>query len=159
MAPEDVQLIVETLAGGLGRDITGAINTYSNVKEVAQGGSSERLFGKMPVVKSLVREYPDSTSRYYDALEDYERDKAEFKKTTPERRKEMKSEKPYLFTGKSLLDGQIERIKELTHLERGEVKVGQKWVEPKTPRTEEQKEKYRKLRLEMQARILKRLGE
>ena len=37
--------------------------------------------------------------------------------------------------------------------------VPQKWVEPKTPRTEEQKEKYRKLRLEMQARVLKRLGE
>jgi hypothetical protein len=110
-------------------------------------------------MRDVTRNVPDNSRRYYDALEDYERDKAEFKKTTPERRKEMKADKPYLFVGKSLLDGQIERIKELTHLERGEVKVGQKWVEPKTPRTEEQKEKYRKLRLEMQARVLKRLGE
>ena len=51
-----------------------------------------------------------------------------------------------------------ERVKELTHLERGEVKSGQKWVEPKTPRTEVQKEKFREQRLRLQADILKRLG-
>ena len=44
------------------------------------------------------------------------------------------------------------------HLERGEVKSGRKWVEPKTPRTEEQKAEWRKRRLALQAKILSRLG-
>lgn len=159
VAPEDLQLVLEFLGGAPMRDINNVASSVNNAVQLASGGTPERTLSQIPFVRRVVREYPESTSRYYDALEDYERDKAEFKKTTPERRKEMKADKPYLFTGKSLLDGQIERIKELTHLERGEVKVGQKWVEPKTPRTEEQKEKYRKLRLEMQARVLKRLGE
>ena len=158
-APEDYQLVLEFLGGAPMRDINNVASSVNNAVQLAAGGTPERTLSQIPFVRRVVREYPESTSRYYDALEDYERDKAEFKKTTPERRREMKSEKPYLFMGKSLLDGQIERIKELTHLERGEVKVGQKWMEPKTPRTEEQKEKYRKLRLEMQARVLKRLGQ
>ena len=159
VAPEDLQLVLEFLGGAPMRDLNNVVSSVNNAVQLAAGGTPERTLSQIPFVRRVVREYPESTSRYYTALEEYERDKAEFKKTTPERRREMKSEKPYLFTGKSLLDGQIERIKDLTHLERGEVKVGQKWVEPKTPRTEEQKEKYRKLRLEMQARVLKRLGE
>ena len=159
MAPEDVQLIVETLAGGLGRDITGAINTFSNVKEVAKGGSSERLFGRMPVVKSLVREYPDSTSRYFDALDEYNADKAEFKKTTElGRRAEMKKEHPYLTAKKGRVDALIEQVQELTHRERGEVKVGQKWVPMKTELPEARKEAFRKRRLRLQAEVLRILG-
>ena len=158
VAPEDLQLVLEFLGGAPMRDINNVASSVNNAVQLAAGGTPERTLSQIPFVRRVVREYPESTSRYYDALEDYERDKAEFKKTTPERRKEMKADKPYLFTGKSLLDGQIERIKELMHLERGEVKVGQKWVEPKTPRTEEQKEEWRKKRLALQAQILKRLG-
>ena len=159
MAPEDVQLIVETLAGGLGRDITGAINTFSNVKEIAKGGSSERLFGRMPVVKSLVREYPDSTSRYFDALDEYNADKAEFKKTTElGRRAELKKAHPYLTAQKGRVDSLIEQVQELTHRERGEVKVGQKWVPAKVEPSEERKEAFRKRRLRLQAEVLRILG-
>ena len=158
IAPEDLQLIVEFLAGGVGRDLGNVVSTVQNAKEIVTGGSPERTLSQTPLARTLVNEYPENTSRYFDALDAYERDKAEFKKTTDiERRREMKKEKPYLFTGKSLLDGQIDKVKELTHLERGEVKSGNKWVEPKTPRSEAQKEKYRELRLKLQAMILRQL--
>ena len=158
IAPEDLQLVVEFLAGGVGRDIGNVVSTGQNIKEFATGGSPERTLSQTPFLRTLTNEYPENTSRYFDALDAYERDKAEFKKTTDiERRREMKKEKPYLFTGKSLLDGQIDKVKELTHLERGEVKSGNKWVVPKTPRSEAQKEKYRELRLKLQATILRQL--
>ncbi len=158
VAPEDVQFIIEFIGGGLGRDFSNTLSTFNNTAQAATGGTPEKSLSQFPLVRTLVQEYPENTARYYDAMDAYERDKAEFKKTTPERRREMKAEKPYLFAGKSLLDGQIERVKELSHLERGEIKVGQKWVEPKTPRTEEQREKYRKRRLELQAKVLRALG-
>ena len=158
IAPEDLQLVVEFLAGGVGRDIGNVVSTGQNIKEFATGGSPERTLSQTPFLRTLTNEYPENTSRYFDALDAYERDKAEFKKTTDiERRREMKKEKPYLFTGKSLLDGQIDKVKELTHLERGEVKSGNKWVVPKTPRSEAQKEKYREQRLRLQATILRQL--
>ena len=157
MAPEDVQLILETIAGGLGRDIAGAMNTYSNVKEISEGGSAEKLFRQMPVVKSFVREYPESTSRYYEAVDAYNADKAEFKKTTEmKRRRDMGREKPYLRHGG--VDELIGRVNELRHLERGEVKVGRKWVERKNPVTEERKRRFHDQRLAAQARVLKILG-
>ena len=159
MAPEDVQLIVETLAGGLGRDFTGALNTYSNVKSVASGGSSDRMFSQMPVVKSLFREYPESTSRYYAALEEYDADKAEFKGTKElGRRAELKRAHPYLTAKKGRVDTLIEQVQELTHRERGEVKVGQKWVPMKTELPEARKEAFRKRRLRLQAEVLRILG-
>lgn len=157
-SPEDYKLVLEFLLGAPMRDFNNVVSSVDNAVQLASGGTPERTLSQIPFVRRVVREYPDSTSRYYDALEEYERDKAEFKKTTDiKRRREMKKEKPYLFTGKSLLDGQIDKVKELTHLERGEVKSGNKWVEPKTPRSEAQKEKYRELRLKLQATILRQL--
>lgn len=157
-APENLQLITEFIFGGPGRDFVNTLSSARNVAQIAAGGTPERPLSQAPFLRRVIREYPENTSRYFDALDAYERDKAEFKKTTDiERRREMKKEKPYLFTGKSLLDGQIDKVKELTHLERGEVKSGNKWVEPKTPRSEAQKEKYRELRLKLQATILRQL--
>ena len=157
-SPEDYKLVLEFLLGAPMRDFNNVVSSVDNAVQLASGGTPERTLSQIPFVRRVVREYPESTSRYYDALEEYERDKAEFKKTTDiKRRREMKKEKPYLFTGKSLLDGQIDKVKELTHLERGEVKSGNKWVEPKTPRSEAQKEKYRELRLKLQATILRQL--
>lgn len=158
-APEDAQLVVEFLGGGLLRDLGNAVSTAQNIYHKATGGNADRLLQDFPLGRRLVREYPENTSRYYDAIDAYERDKAEYKKTTDLKgRAELKKGKPYLSSAKTHLDGMIDRVKELTHLERGEVKHGQKWVEPKTQRSEAQKEAYRKRRLELQARVLKRLG-
>ena len=157
-APEDWQLLTETVFGGVLTDLNNVVKAGGHAVDIARGKPAAQIARDIPFVRDTFTNLPENSNRYYAALEDYERDKAEFKKTTPERRKEMKSEKPYLFTGKSTLDGQIERVKEYMHRERGEVKAGRRWVEPKTSVSDEAKEAWRKKRLALQARILERLG-
>ena len=157
-APEDWQLLAESVFGGVLTDLNNVVKAGGHAVDVARGKPAAQIARDIPFVRDTFTNLPENSNRYYAALEDYERDKAEFKKTTPERRKEMKADKPYLFIGKSLLDRQIETVREYMHRERGEVKDGRKWVKPKTPRTEEQKEAWHKKRLALQARILERLG-
>ena len=159
IAPEDLQLVTEFIGGGPMRDVHNTVSTAKNIAQAATGGTPERTLSQTPFLRRIVKEYPENTARYYDAMDAYERDKAEFKKTDMERRREMRKDKPYLALGKGTVDSLSERVKELAHLERGEIKSGQKWVERKTPLAESQKETFRKRRLELQARILKILGE
>ena len=160
IAPEDLQLIIEFLGGAPMRDINNVVSSVKNVGELASGGAPDKTLSQMPFVRRVVREYPDVTGRYYDAVEMYERDKMEYKKTTLlEERRELRKSKPYLSISNTQLDKMIEQVKELTHLENGEVKRGRKWVAPKIERSEAQKNAYRKRRLRLQAAVLKRLGE
>lgn len=161
IAPEDAQLVWEFIWGGLGRDISNFASTLQNISQAAAGGKPESLWQDIPLGRRLFREYPESTGRYYDALDEYERDKTEYRKTTEMKRKAaLRRARPYLTqSGNGRVDVLVSEIKNLQHLERGEVLVGQKWVEPKTPRSEAQKEKYRERRLRLQAQVLKILGE
>ena len=166
-APEDIQLIVEFLGAGPARDIGNAISTGQNVVELARGGSPERTLSQVPFVRRLVKEYPENTTRYYNAIDSYERDKAEFNRTTDLKRraefgKAHPQVRPMVVDGKaqskSRVDALNDRVKELMHLERGEIKNGRKWVERKTPITEAQKKSYHDRRLELQAKVLDILG-
>ena len=160
IAPEDAQLVWEFIWGGFGRDVGNAYSTVQNLYHAAKGGDTDRLLTDMPIVRRLVREYPESTSRYFDALDGYEKDKAEFKGTKDAgRRRELKRARPYLTAEKGRVDKLVDRIKELTHLERGEIKRGKSWVEPKMPIGEKQRERHRKERLRLQAQVLRILGE
>lgn len=157
-APEDIQLITEFLGGAPWRDINNVISTGQNIAQVTEGGSPEKFLSQMPFVRRVVREYPENTGRYYDAIETYERDKAEYKRTTRlEDRRLLKKGKPYLSSEKNYLDKLIDQVNDLSHLENGEVKRGRKWVKAKVERSEKQKEAYRKRRLRLQSRILKTL--
>lgn len=159
-APENIQLFAEFLGGAPLRDINNVASTAVNLGQIARGGTPEKTLSQMPFVRRFVREYPEVTGRYYDVVEMYERDKAEFKKETRlEVRRDLRKDKPYLSAGKTKLDEMIQMVKDLTHLENGEVKRGQKWVTPKIERSEEQKEKFRKRRMRLQAKVLERLGE
>lgn len=166
-APEDIQLIVEFLGAGPARDIGNAISTGQNVVELARGGSPERTLSQVPFVRRVVKEYPENTTRYYNAIDSYERDKAEFNRTTDLKRraefgKAHPQVRPMVVDGKaqskSRVDVLNDRVKELMHLERGEIKNGRKWVERKTPITEAQKKSYHDRRLELQAKVLDILG-
>lgn len=161
IAPEDAQLVWEFIWGGLGRDISNFASTLQNVSQTAAGGKPERLLQDIPLGRRLVREYPESTRRYYDALDEYERDKTEYRKTTEMRRKAaLRRARPYLTqSGNGRVDVLVGEIKNLQHLERGEVQMGKKWIEPKTPSSEAQKEMYRERRLRLQAQVLRILGE
>ena len=166
-APEDIQLIVEFLGAGPARDIGNAVSTAQNVAELAKGGSPERTLSQVPFVRRVVKEYPENTTRYYNAIDSYERDKAEFNRTTDlKRRAEFGRAHPQVrpmvvdgkVQSKSRVDALNDRVKELMHLERGEIKNGRKWVERKTPITEAQKKSYHDRRLELQAKVLDILG-
>lgn len=166
-APEDIQLIVEFLGAGPARDIGNAVSTVQNVAELAKGGSPERTLSQVPFVRRVVKEYPENTTRYYNAIDSYERDKAEFNRTTDlKRRAEFGRAHPQVrpmvvdgkVQSKSRVDALNDRVKELMHLERGEIKNGRKWVERKTPITETQKKSYHDRRLELQAKVLDILG-
>ena len=166
-APEDIQLIVEFLGAGPARDIGNVISTGQNVVELARGGSPERTLSQVPFVRRVVKEYPENTTRYYNAIDSYERDKAEFNRTTDLKRraefgKAHPQVRPMVVDGKaqskSRVDALNDRVKELMHLERGEIKNGRKWVERKTPITEAQKKSYHDRRLELQAKVLDILG-
>lgn len=166
-APEDIQLIVEFLGAGPARDIGNAVSTVQNVAELAKGGSPERTLSQVPFVRRVVKEYPENTTRYYNAIDSYERDKAEFNRTTDlKRRAEFGRAHPQVrpmvvdgkVQSKSRVDALNDRVKELMHLERGEIKNGRKWVERKTPITEAQKKSYHDRRLELQAKVLDILG-
>ena len=154
--------------GGVLTDLNNLVKAGGHAVDVARGKPAAQIARDVPFVRDTVTNLPENTNRYYAALDDYERDKAEFKKTTDlKRRAELGKEKPYLrpmvvdgkVSANSAVDTMVDRVKELMHLERGEIKTKSgKWVEPKIERTEAQKEKYRKQRLALQARILKRLG-
>ena len=166
-APEDIQLIIEFLGAGPARDIGNVASTVQNVAELAKGGSPERTLSQVPFVRRVVKEYPENTTRYYNAIDSYERDKAEFNRTTDlKRRAEFGRAHPQVrpmvvdgkVQSKSRVDALNDRVKELMHLERGEIKNGRKWVERKTPITEAQKKSYHDRRLELQAKVLDILG-
>ena len=157
--PEAYKHIVEAVGKNMWRDVSGAADLVEKgVKSVATG-RNEFDRNDIPGLRDVTRNVPDNTHRYYDALEKYKADKAELKGTQDvARARELRRGKPYLFAGKSLLDGQINQVKELMHLERGEIKYGKEWVKPKTPVSEERKKRYHDKKLQMQARILKTLG-
>lgn len=157
VAPEDLQLVVEFLGGGIGRDIHNVAATTKNVAQLANGETPERTLSQTPLLRTLLREYPESTARYYDAIDEYNRDKYEIKKAkTAKEIMAVAKGKPYLSRGKTPLDERIERVKELMHLERGERKIRNRWVKVESV-SEAQRETYRKMRLKLQAAILKAL--
>lgn len=157
VAPEDLQLVVEFLGGGIGRDIHNVAATAKNVAQIAAGETPERTLSQAPLLRTLLREYPESTARYYDAIDEYERDKYEIKKAkTAKEIMAVAKGKPYLSRGKTPLDERIERVKELMHLERGERKIRNRWVKVESV-SDAQRETYRKMRLKLQAAILNAL--
>ena len=154
VAPEDLQLVVEFLGGGIGRDIHNVAATTKNVAQIAAGETPERTLSQTPLLRTLLREYPESTARYYDAIDEYSRDKYEIKKArTAKEIMAVAKGKPYLSRSKTPLDERIERVKELTHLERGERKIRNRWVKVESV-SDAQRETYRKMRLKLQAAIL-----
>ena len=157
VAPEDLQLVVEFLGGGIGRDIHNVAATTKNVAQIAAGETPERTLSQTPLLRTLLREYPESTARYYDAIDEYSRDKYEIKKArTAKEIMAVAKGKPYLSRSKTPLDERIERVKELMHLERGERKIRNRWVKVESV-SDAQRETYRKMRLKLQAAILKAL--
>lgn len=158
-SPENWKLLTETVFGGVLTDVNNVISAGEHAVKAARGQPAPQIVRDVPFVRDTFTNMPDSTTRYYEAVDSYNADKNEFKKTTElGRRAEMKKAHPYFTAQKGRVDALIEQVKELTHRERGEVKVGQKWVPMKTEISEERKEAFRKRRLRLQAEVLRILG-
>ena len=158
-SPENWKLLTETVFGGVLTDVNNVISAGEHAVKAARGQPASQIVRDVPFVRDTFTNMPDSTTRYYEAVDSYNADKNEFKKTTElGRRAEMKKAHPYLTAQKGRVDALIEQVQELTHRERGEVKVGQKWVPMKTELPEARKEAFRKRRLRLQAEVLRILG-
>lgn len=158
-SPENWKLLTETVFGGVLTDVNNVISAGEHAMKAARGQPASQIVRDVPFVRDTFTNMPDSTTRYYEAVDSYNADKNEFKKTTElGRRAEMKKDHPYLTAKKGRVDALIEQVQELTHRERGEVKVGQKWVPAKVEPSEERKEAFRKRRLRLQAEVLRILG-
>ena len=157
-APENWKLLAESVFGGVLTDLNNVVKGAEHVVDSVRGKPAAQIARDVPFVRDTFTNMPDNSSRFYSALDAYNADKAEFKKSDPARHREMRENKPYLVLGKGSVDNLIERIEEERHMENGEVKRGRSWVEPKIPRPDEFKESHRKRRLELQARVLKLLG-
>lgn len=160
-APEDIQLAWDTAFGGVARDISTTFEGVENAVRRFSGEETEKsVVGALPFFRDVFRDYPENTSRFYDALEKYEADKDEFRKTADiKRRAELKREHPYLSQGKGRIDNLKDRIDDLRHWEKDEVKNGNKWVKRKQPISAERRADFHARRLRLQATVLRILGE
>ena len=156
MAPEDVQLIVETIVGGIGRDISQIGSGIQTARQLADGESPERVLGETAFMRDWVREYPNVGSRYYAAVNRLDAMKTELaSKKTYEEKSAYVRENPIAATKRTKVLEKMERsIRDYQALGRGMSKdKSGKYVE--NPHVSaESKKRYNDLAAKMMARFV-----
>lgn len=157
MAPEDVQLIVETIVGGIGRDVSQIGSGIQTARQLADGESPERVLGETAFARDWVREYPNVGSRYYDAVNRLDAMKTELSsKKTYEEKSAYVRENPIAATKRmKVLEKMEKTIRDYQALGRGMSKdKSGKYVE--NPHVSaESKKRYNDLAAKMMARFVK----
>ena len=77
-SPENWQLLAETVLGGALADLNRAFSTVKDARLAALGAKPEQVLRDVPFVRDTLTNLPDVSSRYYDALSDYEADRTEY---------------------------------------------------------------------------------
>lgn len=77
-SPENWQLLAETVLGGALADLNRAVSTVNDARLAALGAKPEQVLRDVPFVRDTLTNLPDVSSRYYDALSDYEADRTEY---------------------------------------------------------------------------------
>ena len=77
-SPENWQLLAETVLGGALADLNRAVSTVKDARLAALGAKPEQVLRDVPFVRDTLTNLPDVSSRYYDALSDYEADRTEY---------------------------------------------------------------------------------
>lgn len=156
MAPEDVQLIVETIVGGIGRDISQIGSGIQTARQLADGESPERVLGETAFMRDWVREYPNVGSRYYAAVNRLDAMKTELaSKKTYEEKSAYVRENPIAATKRTKVLEKMEKtIRDYQALGRGMSKdKSGKYVE--NPHVSaESKKRYNYLAAKMMARFV-----
>ena len=157
MAPEDVQLIVETIVGGIGRDVSQIGSGIQTARQLADGESPERVLGETAFMRDWVREYPNVGSRYYAAVNRLNAMKTELaSKKTYEEKSAYVRENPIAATKRTKVLEKMEKtIRDYQALGRGMSKdKSGKYVE--NPHVSaESKKRYNDLAAKMMARFVK----
>ena len=157
MAPEDVQLIVETIVGGIGRDVSQIGSGIQTARQLADGESPERVLGETAFMRDWVREYPNVGSRYYAAVNRLDAMKTELaSKKTYEEKSAYVRENPIAATKRTKVLEKMEKtIRDYQALGRGMSKdKSGKYVE--NPHVSaESKKRYNDLAAKMMARFVK----
>lgn len=157
MAPEDVQLIVETIVGGIGRDVSQIGSGIQTARQLADGESPERVLGETAFMRDWVREYPNVGSRYYAAVNRLDSMKTELaSKKTYEEKSAYVRENPIAATKRTKVLEKMEKtIRDYQALGRGMSKdKSGKYVE--NPHVSaESKKRYNDLAAKMMARFVK----
>ena len=157
MAPEDVQLIVETIVGGIGRDVSQIGSGIQTARQLADGESPERVLGETAFMRDWVREYPNVGSRYYAAVNRLDAMKTELaSKKTYEEKSAYVRENPIAATKRTKVLEKMEKtIMDYQALGRGMSKDRSgKYVE--NPHVSaESKKRYNDLAAKMMARFVK----
>lgn len=157
MAPEDVQLIVETLVGGVGRDISQIGSGIQTARQLANGEAPERVLGETAFARDWVREYPKVGSRYYSAVDRLAAMKTELasKKTYAEKSAFVR-DNPLAATNRMKVMEKMEKsIRDYQALGRGmsKDKIGRYVENPSI--SAESKKRYNDLAAKMMARFVK----
>ena len=77
-SPENWQLLAETVLGGALADLNRAVSTVNDARLAALGAKPEQVLRDVSFVRDTLTNLPDVSSRYYDALSDYEADRTEY---------------------------------------------------------------------------------
>lgn len=156
MAPEDVQLIVETIVGGIGRDVSQIGSGIQTARQLADGESPERVLGETAFMRDWVREYPNVGSRYYAAVNRLDAMKTELaSKKTYEEKSAYVRDNPIAATKRTKVLEKMEKtIRDYQALGRGMSKdKSGKYVE--NPHVSaESKKRYNDLAAKMMARFV-----
>lgn len=156
MAPEDVQLIVETIVGGIGRDVSQIGSGIQTARQLADGESPERVLGETAFMRDWVREYPNVGSRYYAAVNRLDAMKTELaSKKTYEEKSAYVRENPIAATKRTKVLEKMEKtIRDYQALGRGMSKdKSGKYVD--NPHVSaESKKRYNDLAAKMMARFV-----
>lgn len=155
---EVIQKVAEFFGKNAAKDV---ITAYETGKAIINGNYDELESRMVPVKRDFVRDAPDSTSRYFNAKSDFEKDAAEFtglrKTMSADERKKYIDEHPWVLRMDSIRKA-INDIDELRKYEAGFVKNGRGYSKRKDDPPKELVEKWKSKRLQLQAKILELMG-
>ena len=119
VAPESMQYLAKQIVKNLGSDVVNTGLTAKNVFDTVTTGENHIENNDIPFWRDVVRRAPDARGRYYEALEEHEREAYAYKNAPAKEKREYLREHPN--AARTDLKPVEKRIKELSALSRGDV--------------------------------------
>lgn len=156
VAPESMQYLFKQIVKNLGSDVVNTGLTAKNVFDTVTTGENHIENNDIPFWRDVVRRAPDARGRYYEALEEHEREAYAYKNAPAKEKREYLREHPN--AARTDLKPVEKRIKELSALSRGDVLDNRGSVVRHIEISAKRKEAIDKETKRLMAVYLKRLG-